>query len=197
MSSLEFNFVFMQSNELLTKNQEHPKLKKLVEIVKQEKSKNNKIKAIVFTQYRETATTICKNLNQIKDIKAKVFVGQAKRGETGLSQKEQKQIINEFALGKTNLLVATSIGEEGLDIPEVNVVIFYEPIPSAIRAIQRAGRTARLMKGKLIILITKGTRDETFYYASRAREKKMHKIIGDIRDELANGNKFEVQRELK
>ncbi|MBU0467393.1 MAG: hypothetical protein KKF39_07065, partial [Nanoarchaeota archaeon] len=137
------------------------------------------MKLIVFTQFRDTATTVSKKLNELENINAKIFVGQAKisskEGEsTGLSQKQQKKIIKEFSSGEINCLVSTSIGEEGLDIPEVNAVIFYEPIPSAIRAIQRAGRTARLMKGKLIILITKGTRDETSYYVSRSREKKMH-----------------------
>ena len=93
-------------------------------------------------------------------------------------------------------MCATSIGEEGLDIPEVNAVIFYEPIPSAIRSIQRRGRTARLMKGKLIILITRNTRDQAFYYASRSREKKMHSAIESIREDLANGIKFDKQKTL-
>ena len=96
-----------------------------------------------------------------------------------------------------NVLVATSIGEEGLDIPEENAVIFYEPIPSAIRAIQRAGRTARLMKGKLIVLITKKTRDEAYYYVSRRRERKMYSAIDSIKKDLANNNKLEFQRELE
>jgi ERCC4-related helicase len=115
-----------------------------------------------------------------------------------LNQKEQKKIIEEFSDGRINILVATCIAEEGLDIPEVNEVIFYEPIPSAIRAIQRSGRTARLMKGKLTILITKGTRDETFYYASRAREKKMHKAIDSIKLDLENKKlkKEDIQNKL-
>ena len=193
----EFNFVYMQSNELLAKNTEHPKLRELVEIIKQEKLKNNKIKIIVFTQFRDTATTISKNLNELNGINAKVFVGQAKKNNTGLNQKQQKQIIQEFSKGEINVLCATCIAEEGLDIPEVHAVIFYEPIPSAIRAIQRAGRTARLMKGKLIILITKNTRDETFYYVSRAREKQMHKAINTIKQDFNNGKKLEFQEKLR
>lgn len=186
----EFNFIFTQTNELLTKNKEHPKLKTLNQIVLKEKINNDKLKAIVFTQYRDTASIISNNLNQIKGINSKIFVGQTKKVDekgvtTGLNQKEQKKIIEDFAEGKINILVATSIGEEGLDIPEVNTVIFYEPIPSAIRAIQRAGRTARLMKGKLIMLITKNTRDEAFYYVSRAREKQMHSAIDTIKKDLA------------
>ncbi|MCF7910115.1 DEAD/DEAH box helicase [Candidatus Pacearchaeota archaeon] len=88
------------------------------------------------------------------------------------------------------------IAEEGLDIPEVNLVIFYEPIPSAIRAIQRAGRTARLMKGKLIMLITKNTRDETFYYVSRGRQKKMKTAIESVKRDLKNNKKFDFQKRL-
>ena len=85
-----------------------------------------------------------------------------------------------------NTIAATSIAEEGLDIPEVNSVIFYEPIPSAIRKIQRTGRTARLMKGKAIILLTKNTLDEIFYYASISKEKKMYRSIESIKSGLDN-----------
>jgi ERCC4-related helicase len=197
----EFNYIYSASNELLAKNKEHPKLDKLKEIIKQEKSKNPQTKIIIFTQFRDTATSIAKNLNELKDIKAKVFVGQAKKssssGISGLSQKQQKNIIEEFSEGKINILVATCIAEEGLDIPEVNTVIFYEPIPSAIRSIQRRGRTARLQQGKLIMLITKNTRDETFYYVSRSREKQMHSAIKQIKKDLQEGILYKNKEKQK
>lgn len=196
VSKPEFNFAYIASNEILSKKEEHPKIRKIMEIIEKQKIGEN-WKIIVFSQFRETASMICKNLNTIKGVKAKVFIGQAKKNGIGLSQKEQKEIIREFSAGKINVLCATCIGEEGLDIPEVSAVIFYEPIPSAIRSIQRAGRTARLMKGKLIILITKGTRDEAHYYVSRAREKKMNSVIDLVKKELNSPHKKEVQRELK
>ncbi len=190
VSKPEFNFVFLKTNELIIKNFEHPKLKRLKEIVIKEKDKNKNIKILIFTQFRETAKIIVEELNKIKGIKTKIFVGQVKKeigGEvTGLNQKEQKKIIEEFSQGKINVLCATSIGEEGLDIPEVNIVIFYETIPSAIRKIQRSGRTARLIKGKLIILVTKKTRDETNYYVSKAKEKKMNFLIENMKKKLSN-----------
>jgi len=196
----EFNFIFSNSNELLIKGFEHPKMKILKNLIEKEQISNKKIKIIVFAQFRDTATIIAKTLNSLKGIKAKVFFGQAKKvsaeGTTGLNQKEQKTIIREFGTGEINVLCATSIGEEGLDIPEVNAVVFYEPVPSAIRAIQRAGRTARLMKGKLVILITKGTRDESFYYVSRAKEKQMHKAIDTIKNNFITGSKSEQQKKL-
>ena len=192
----EFNFVFMKSNELLAKKIEHPKIAELIRIINEERTKNEKMKIIVFTQFRETAKIIAQNLNELDGINAKVFVGQAKKEGSGLSQKEQKKIIEEFSDGKINILCATCIAEEGLDIPEVNAVVFYEPIPSAIRTIQRTGRTARLMEGKLIILVTKKTRDEAHYYTSRAREKKMHSAIDSVKQDLANTGKFDFQKRL-
>jgi Fanconi anemia group M protein len=188
----EFNYVFTKSAEMLAKKQEHPKLLRLIEVIKEE-NQNKDSKTIIFTQFRNSASIISKKLNEIPKIKAKVFVGQTKKITekkefTGLSQKEQKKIIQEFSEGEINTLVATSIGEEGLDIPEVNTVIFYEPIPSAIRNIQRRGRTARLIPGKIIMLMTKNTRDMTFYYSSKAKEKRMHSAIKTIKEELANEN---------
>ncbi len=188
VSKQEFNYIFMQSNELLAKEKEHPKMEKLIYLISQEKKENAKAKIIVFSQFRETAQAISKKINSIPNVKSKVFVGQASKGSAkGLSQKQQKSIIEDFRENKINVLCATSIGEEGLDIPEVNSVIFYEPVPSAIRSIQRAGRTARLSKGKLIIMITKGTRDESFFYVSRAREKKMKTTIEKIKKDIDSG----------
>lgn len=103
-----------------------------------------------------------------------------------MSQKEQKEILQKFRDGDINILCATSIGEEGLDIPEVDLVVFYEPIPSAIRKIQRAGRTARLKPGKIILLVTKDTRDEISHYSSSAKEKKMNAIIESVKKEISN-----------
>ncbi len=202
VSKPEFNFIFSSSNELLAKNIEHPKLSELEEIIKKELSKSKKMKIIVFSQFRDTVIEIAKRLNSIEGINAKIFVGQAKKpsgtaGEKiGLSQKEQKKIIQEFSEGKINVLVCTSIAEEGLDIPEVNLVVFYEPVPSAIRSIQRAGRTARLMSGKIIILMTKKTRDETFFYVSRRKEKKMQNILRFIKEDISNKDKKTVQKTL-
>jgi Fanconi anemia group M protein len=197
VSKPEFNFVFSQANELLIKKREHPKVQELIEIITKEMQENKDMKMIIFTQFRETASNISKRINEINGVISKVFIGQAKKDSSqGLNQKQQKKIIEEFSEGKINVLCATCIAEEGLDIPEVNIVVFYEPIPSAIRTIQRAGRTARLMKGKLIMLITKKTRDEAFFYVAKSREKKMKNAIESIKDDLNNGIKFENQKKL-
>lgn len=189
----EFNAALLSLESLLSKNIEHPKIEELAVLTEQEFQKNPNAKLIIFTQFRDTASLVHHRLTLIPTAKPVVFVGQAKKttkhGSTGLSQKEQKQIIDKFKSNDLNILIATSIGEEGLDIPEVSTVIFYEPVPSAIRKIQRAGRTARLSKGKLLILVTKDTRDEIHHWASSAREKKMHRTIQAVKEELKNRKK--------
>jgi ERCC4-related helicase len=172
-----------------TLNKEHPKIGILSNVVKEQFKKIPTSKIIVFAQFRETVRTISEEMNKIPGVRADNFVGQAikehgKGKITGLKQKEQKEMIEKFRAGEINVLVATSIAEEGLDIPEVNEVIFYEPIPSAIRSIQRRGRTARLSKGALKILVTKKTMDEIFHYAAYHKEKRMHKAINQIKKDF-------------
>lgn len=181
VSNPKFNLAFIKLNELLSKKVEHPKVSKTIEIIKEELFKKNKKRIIIFSQFRSTSEILSKELNKINGINSNIFIGQAKKNGVGLNQKEQKQIIKDFSNNKINVLCSTSIGEEGLDIPEVDTVIFYEPIPSAIRTIQRAGRTARIKIGKLIFLITKSTRDEAYFYISKQKERKMKESIEKIK----------------
>ena len=101
-----------------------------------------------------------------------------------MTQKEQIAILQEFREGKFNVLVSSSVGEEGLDIPQVDLVIFYEPIPSAIRHIQRRGRTGRLEKGEVVILVTKNTRDEGYRWSAHHKEKRMYRNLLQLKNNL-------------
>ena len=165
---------------------EHPKLNAVIQILRDEFRVNPKTRIIVFTNYRDTAEMIISGLHdqnaEGEGIRAVKFIGQAsKADDKGLKQKEQVEIITKFKAGDYNVLVATSVAEEGLDIPATDLVIFYEPIPSAIRSIQRKGRTARKKVGKVIVLIAKGTKDEAYYWLSRSKEREMRKRISEMR----------------
>ena len=118
------------------------------------------------------------------DISSKLFFGQAKKNNTGLSQKEQIKLLQEFRENKFNCMICTSVAEEGLDIPAVDLVVFYEPIPSAIRTIQRRGRTGRQEKGRVIILMTKDTRDEIYRWSSFHKEKRMYKTLNELKSKV-------------
>jgi Fanconi anemia group M protein len=164
---------------------EHPKLKEVARITHDQIQKNPSSRIIVFTQYRDTSKMVFEHLKKLPSLKPVRFIGQAARSnDKGLTQKEQEKIVHEFKKGCYNVLIATSVAEEGLDIPSTDLVVFYEPIPSEIRNIQRRGRTARKMAGKLIILITKGTVDEGYYWASKRREKNMRSDLTLLRSQL-------------
>lgn len=159
---------------------QHPKLEKLVEIVKDEDGKRS---VIIFSHYRDSAQAIVDALKDIPGVNPIKFVGQASReNDSGLTQKKQLEVLERFRDGTYNVLVATSVAEEGLDIPKVDLVIFYEPIPSEIRSIQRRGRTGRSRAGKVIILMAKKTRDEGFYWSGVSKERRMKGVLMDIKE---------------
>jgi ERCC4-related helicase len=165
---------------------EHPKVKRVLELVKQhlQSSVNgpeeSRSRILIFTQYRDTARHITDILSK-SSIRSSRFVGQAKRqGDEGMRQEEQATVLELFRNGEFNVLVATSIAEEGLDIPEVDLVIFYEPIPSEIRYIQRKGRTGRKSAGSVIILAANETVDRRYNLASQRRIEMMHKRLSNI-----------------
>jgi Fanconi anemia group M protein len=172
-----FKTAVLRTSQLYEDKVEHPKLVELQRIIEKSIRENRHAKIIVFNQYRDNALDIVQKLNTVAGVSAQIFVGQQKKNETGMSQKEQKQMIEDFRNGFFNVLVATSIGEEGLDIPRVDSVIFYEPVPSAIRQIQRRGRTGRQDKGEVIILMTKDTRDEAYRWVASNKEKKMYRNL--------------------
>lgn len=160
---------------------EHPKAELLKQIVKEQVSNKPSSRMLAFTQYRDTASHLMEELNAIPNVKAERFVGQAsKPNDKGLTQEEQAERIRMLEDGELNVLVATSIAEEGLDIPAVDHVIFYEPIPSEIRYIQRRGRTGRKAPGKVTILAANESLDIFYLYASRRRTEKMRTIAESI-----------------
>jgi len=183
VKDLNFRSAFVKVSRMYEEKVEHPKLIELQKIIKKEINESNK-KIIVFNQYRDNAVDIVEKLNAIENVNAKLFVGQLKKGGTGLSQKEQKAVLDEFRAGEFNVLVATSIAEQGLDIPEVDTVIFYEPIPSAIRHIQRRGRTGRHGEGKVTVLVTKNTLDEGYRWSAYHKEKRMYRNLESLKGKL-------------
>ena len=160
---------------------EHSKIPKLKEILDSVPGK-----ALIFTSYRDSVDMIHTQLNDM-GISAGILIGKA--GDTGLKQKKQIEVVQKFRDGEFQVLVATRVGEEGLDIAEVNQVIFYDNVPSSIRFIQRRGRTGRKDTGKLVVLIAKNTIDETYYWigkrkisAAKSMGSKMTKVLEKNKD---------------
>ncbi|MDY6789033.1 MAG: DEAD/DEAH box helicase [Candidatus Nanohaloarchaea archaeon] len=172
----DFQNALAVSEWMYRNNKNHPKLEKLEKLVKNKFTKGDT--AIVFTQYRNTVDSIKEMLEDIDYIEPVKFKGQ----KDGFTQKKQLEIIESFRDGEYNVLCSTSIGEEGLDIPNVDYVVFYEPVPSEIRSIQRKGRTGRQKAGNVYVLMAENTRDESYYWSSKHKEDKMKKVLKDLQD---------------
>lgn len=180
--------------KLLENVTEHPKLIYILNLCKKEKLDTSANKdpnvllndsmssqILIFSHYRDTATHIVDELNKT-GIKSFRFVGQSTRNnDIGMKQNEQSVILDSFRKKEFNVLVATSIAEEGLDIPEVKLVIFYEPVASEIRHIQRKGRTGRKSSGNVIILAAKDTVDMRILFANKRRIEKMKTIFNTMK----------------
>jgi len=137
-------------------------------------------RAIVFTESRDTAEVLTEFLGG--SFGTRRFVGQGdKEGSDGMTQAEQAETLDAFRAGEFEVLVSTSVAEEGLDVPEVDLVLFYEPVPTAIRSIQRKGRTGRQDEGEVVVLMAADTRDEAYFWISRRREKRMREELSELK----------------
>ncbi|MFH1592908.1 MAG: DEAD/DEAH box helicase [Candidatus Woesearchaeota archaeon] len=174
-----------KAKQLLEKLQEkdldHPKLTKLAEIIKTELKNNINSKIIIFANFRDTVKNIVKELDKIPEASPVELIGQ----KEGITQKKQLETIKQFEEGKYNIIVGTQITEEGLDLKGgLSIAIFFDQAASAIRKIQRTGRVGRLEAGKIIHLITKGTRDQGYFWKSHKDVKKMKNIISRMKTKL-------------
>ena len=170
-------------SDLARMDVDHPKLRAVRELVEEQLVAKADSRIMVFTNYRDTASSVLDYLREgagdlIRPVR---FVGQSSRAtDEGLSQKKQAEILRKFREGEYNVLIATSVGEEGIDIPATDLVIFYEPVPSEIRSIQRKGRTGRARAGRVVVLVARGTRDEAYRWISDRKERSMRQQIREM-----------------
>ncbi|RDI71844.1 DEAD/DEAH box helicase [Halopelagius longus] len=168
----------------------HPKFSRARILLAQTLGIEDGERVIVFTESRDTAEALTEFLGESFDTHR--FVGQGDAdGSEGMTQKEQQETLDEFRNGEFEVLVSTSVAEEGLDVPEVDLVLFFEPVPTAIRSIQRKGRTGRQAKGRVVVLLAEDTRDEAYFWISRRREKEMESELRELK-----GVAEEVEDEL-
>ncbi|HMB51657.1 MAG TPA: ERCC4 domain-containing protein, partial [Natronoarchaeum rubrum] len=168
----------------------HPKFSRARVLLAQTLGIEDGERVIVFTESRDTAEILTEFLSESFD--ARRFVGQGDReGSDGMTQNEQQETLDDFRSGEFEVLVSTSVAEEGLDVPEVDLVLFYEPVPTAIRSIQRKGRTGRQAEGRVVVLLAEDTRDEAYFWISRRREQQMEDELRELK-----GLTDEIEEEL-
>ena len=170
----------------------HPKLAHLRHVIlnhlldKDEAGGNDQAdtRIMVFSTFRDSAEEIAKVLARSSElIKPHVFVGQADgRNSKGMTQKKQLEVIERFKGGGFNTLIATSIGEEGLDIGQVDLIVCYDSKASPLRMLQRMGRTGRKRAGRVVLLQMEGKEENDWRKAIDSYEQ--------MQEAIAAGDKF-------
>ncbi|XP_070776576.1 Fanconi anemia group M protein [Enoplosus armatus] len=174
----------------------HPKLEKLEEVVLQhfrlwaESSADSNgsglqevsTRVMIFSSFRESVQEIAAMLNRHAPlIRVMTFMGQASAGKgvKGFTQKEQLEVVHRFRQGGFNTLVSTCVGEEGLDIGEVDLIVCFDAQKNPIRLVQRMGRTGRKRQGRIVVILAEG-REERTYNQSQSNKRSVYKsIIGN------------------
>uniref|UniRef100_A0A665UZR2 FA complementation group M n=1 Tax=Echeneis naucrates TaxID=173247 RepID=A0A665UZR2_ECHNA len=162
----------------------HPKLQKLEHVVQQHftvwaKTSAVTTRVMIFSSFRESVQEIAEMLNRHAPlIRVMTFMGQASAGKgvKGFTQKEQLEVVHRFRQGGFNTLVSTCVGEEGLDIGEVDLIVCFDAQKSPIRLVQRMGRTGRKRQGRIVIILAEG-REEKIYNQSQSNKRSVYKSI--------------------
>jgi Fanconi anemia group M protein len=192
----DFKRAYKLTNTIQSKGIVHPKVEKLKELLHSQFNDNVESRVLVFCHFRDSVNNIVRYFEDDNLVRAHKFVGQAHRGtDKGLTQKQQVKLLEEFKEGIYNTLIGTSVAEEGLDIEECDLVVFYDVVPSAIRSIQRRGRTGRKKEGKVFILMAVDTRDEGYYWAEKAKEKRMQESLIKIKNGVGQSNILDFVKE--
>jgi len=176
-------------------NDLHPKYRRSRMLLAETLGIENGERVIIFTESRDTAETLTDFLDDHFEVER--FVGQSDtEGSDGMTQTEQQDTLERFRAGEFEVLVSTSVAEEGLDVPEVDLVLFYEPVPTAIRSIQRKGRTGRQTEGRVVVLLAEDTRDEAYFWKARQDEKRMEQELRNLKD-VAGKIESELDEQLE
>ncbi|NWW97224.1 FANCM protein, partial [Rhynochetos jubatus] len=165
----------------------HPKLRKLEEIVIKHFKSWNKgcsgntsvdTRVMIFSSFRDSVQEIAEMLSRLRPVvRVMTFVGHSTGKSTkGFTQKEQLEVVKRFREGGYNTLVSTCVGEEGLDIGEVDLIICFDAQKSPIRLVQRMGRTGRRRQGRIVVILAEG-REERTYNQSQSNKRSIHKAI--------------------
>ncbi|XP_066432030.1 interferon-induced helicase C domain-containing protein 1 isoform X1 [Eleutherodactylus coqui] len=173
--------------ERLAENEEYEneQLTKLRRAIMEAFTTNNKARGIVFTKTRQSAVALCQWIDdnekfKEEGIRAHYIIGAGSSSDfKSMTQNEQKKVLQKFKTGELNLLIATSVAEEGLDIQECNIVILYGLIMNEIAMVQARGR-ARAEESTVVLVATRSSGAIDHDSVNVYREGLMHKAIQKV-----------------
>lgn len=117
---------------------------------------------LIFVQQRVTVGVLCKLLSRYPDtkdcFKIATFVGTSNNSNRRYNLDElldlnsQQNTLSEFRAREKNIVIATDVLEEGIDISACNLVICFDPPANLKSFIQRRGR-ARQKQSEFLMMI--------------------------------------------
>uniref|UniRef100_A0A2K6KHH5 RNA helicase n=1 Tax=Rhinopithecus bieti TaxID=61621 RepID=A0A2K6KHH5_RHIBE len=180
--------LFFENNKMLKKLAENPeyeneKLTKLRNTIMEQYTRTEEsARGIIFTKTRQSAYALSQWITENEKfaevgVKAHHLIGAGHSSEfKPMTQNEQKEVISKFRTGEINLLIATTVAEEGLDIKECNIVIRYGLVTSEIAMVQARGR-ARADESTYVLVAHSGSGVIERETVNDFREKMMYKAI--------------------
>ncbi|MFZ4632360.1 MAG: helicase-related protein [Patescibacteria group bacterium] len=185
LNNNEFRAVYSLIKETQIKKL-HPKEEKLLEVIKEMSWKNKSM--LIFVSSKLTAKYLSELVNS-RGYKSDVLFGGKDK-----SLKNQSRVIEEFSTQKLQIIFATSVVEEGLSLPDIEVVIHYNQPSTEIARLQRNGRTGRFHEGLVVFLITDIPYENALYFATLAKLKKMKSIFYESARQEVRENKARVKK---
>ncbi|NWJ01659.1 DHX58 helicase, partial [Crypturellus undulatus] len=166
---------------------ENPRLRKLEEILQEQFQTLDTSRGIVFARTRQCAHSLhgwlgaTASLRGLR-IRAAVLTGAGYSNQTKhMTQNEQQDVIESFRKGDLNLLFSTSVAEEGLDIPECNVVVRYGLMTNEIAMTQARGR-ARAENSVYSVLAKESSREVSRELLNETLIELMVRAIREVQD---------------
>ncbi|XP_073927062.1 interferon-induced helicase C domain-containing protein 1 [Castor canadensis] len=185
--------LFFENKKMLKKLAEDPKyenekLTKLRNTILEQYTKTEEsARGIIFTKTRQSTYALSQWIAENEKfaevgVKAHHLIGAGHSSEfKPMTQNEQKEVISKFRTGKINLLIATTVAEEGLDIKECNIIIRYGLVTNEIAMVQARGR-ARADESTYVLVAHSGSGVVEREIVNDFREKMMHKAIHRVQN---------------
>ncbi|KAL4657774.1 putative ATP-dependent RNA helicase DHX58 [Arapaima gigas] len=175
---------------------ENPKLAKLESTLLKQFFKETS-RGILFTKTRESThclySWVLDNWRlQAAGIKAAILTGAGNQANH-MTQNDQKQTIRRFREGALNLLVSTSVAEEGLDIPECNLVVRYGLLTNEI-AMQQASGRARAENSIYSVVAVKGGCEQRRELTNEYLEELTCKAITEVQRMTPRDFRLKIQQ---
>ncbi|KAM6985025.1 interferon-induced helicase C domain-containing protein 1 [Aplochiton taeniatus] len=188
----------MKLRELATHPEyENKSLSELRKKILQEFTGRETARGIIFTKTRRSAIALSQWIQEnpkFEEVGVKachVIGGGDQSVVKPMTNAEQRDVLNKFRNGEVNLLIATTVAEEGLDIAECNFVIRYGLVTNEIAMIQARGR-GRAEDSSYTLVEVEGSGVAARESVNEYREKMMSKAI----DKVKNMERVEYDKKI-